>query len=71
MAKKKRLRKVGDIMLDMEKLLLELGVDHDMQWYEILNLVRGYLEVHLPGQREKYTDGSNPEFYYGFPRRNK
>lgn len=60
------LRPVGDVMLDMEKLLFELGVGHDMQWHEILALVHGWLQVHLPAQRETYTeDGSHPEYYYG------
>lgn len=63
---RKKLRPVGDILCNMEDLLLELGVDHDMQWHEILNLVHGWLQVHLPGQQETYNDdGSNPEFYYG------
>ena len=60
-----KLRRLGDIMLDMEPLILEMCNDHDLQWYEILNLVRGYLEVHCPGAREEYTAGGNPIFYYG------
>lgn len=40
-------------------------VDHGLQWGDILNLVRGYLEVHCPGAREEYLDGSHPVFYYG------
>jgi hypothetical protein len=63
---KKKVRPTGDIMLDMEKLLLEMAIDHDMQWYEILNLVHGYLQVHCPNSQETYTkDGSHPVFYYG------
>ena len=65
MAKKQKLRKMGDIMLDMEPLLLEMACDHEMQWYEILNMMRGYLEVHCPEGQEEYLDGSNPVFYYG------
>lgn len=60
------LRPMGDIMLDMEKLLFEMGVDHDMQWNEILGLVHSWLKVHLPSQQEVYEDGGeSPEFYYG------
>lgn len=57
-------RKLGDVLLDMEPLLLEM-VDHDLQHGDILNLVRGYLEVHAPGAKEEYEDGTEPEFYYG------
>lgn len=64
-SKSKKLRPVGKTLLDLETLLLEMAVDHDMQWGDILNLVRGYLEVHCPGAREEYTDGGHPIFYYG------
>ena len=67
--KKPRLRKCGDVLLDMEPLLLELAIGHDLQMGDILNLVRGYLEVHMPGCREEYEDGTTPIFYYG-PREN-
>ncbi len=59
-----KLRKSGTILLEMEPLLMEL-VDHDLQHGDILNLIRGYLEVHCPGARETYTDGTYPWFYYG------
>lgn len=58
------MRKLGTILLDIEPLLLEL-VDHDLQHGDILNLVRGYLEIHAPGAVETYDDGTNPAFYYG------
>lgn len=65
MAKKKqKLRPVGQVLLGMEPLLLEL-VDHQLQWGDILNLVRGYLEVHAPEARELYEDGTEPQMYYG------
>lgn len=56
---------MGEILLDMEKLLLEMVDSHDLQWGDILNLVLGYLMVHCPGAQEKYTKGGSPEFYYG------
>lgn len=62
---KKQRRPLGHILLDMEKLILEMTDDHDLQWGDILNLVRGYLEVHCPNAQEEYTAGGNPEFYYG------
>lgn len=60
-----KLRRLGDIMLDIEPLILEMCNDHDLQWYEILNLIRGYLEVHAPDAQEQYVSGGNPVFYYG------
>jgi len=67
MAKNKSvLRPLGHILLDMEPLLLEMCTSHDLQWSDVLNLVRGYLEVHLPGSQETYdSDGKHPVFYYG------
>jgi hypothetical protein len=65
---KKKLRPLGHTLLDLEKLLLEMTVDHDLQWGDVLNIVRGYLEVHVPGAQEQYTAGGNPVFYYGPPK---
>lgn len=66
----KKLRPLGTTLLDLEKIMLEMAVDHDLQWGDILNLVRGYLEVHCPHAQEEYTDGTKPEFYYGPKRSN-
>ena len=57
---KKKLRKVGDIMLDMEELLLELHEGHDMQHGEVIYLINGWQKIHVPEQIEEYEDGSNP-----------
>lgn len=65
-----KLRPLGQTLLDLEVLILEMTVDHDMQWGDVLNIVRGYMEVHCPHAREEYTEGGHPEFYYG-PRRSK
>lgn len=62
MAKKKET--MGDILLEHEVVLLKM-VNQGLQWGDILNLTRGYLEVHAPGAREEYTSGGNPVFYYG------
>lgn len=67
---KKKLRPLGLTLLDLEKLLLEMCIDHDMQWGDVLNLIRGYLEVHVPESREEYTEGGHPEFYYGPQKKN-
>ena len=62
---KNKLRPLGHTLLDLEKILVEMCVDHDLQWGDVLNLVKGYMEVHLPGAQEQYTAGGNPVFYYG------
>lgn len=62
---KNKLRPLGKITSDLEPLILEMAVDHDLQHGEILNLIRGYLEIHLPEQKEKYVDKSRVVFYYG------
>lgn len=67
--KRRKLRPLGAVTADLEPLLLEM-VDHELQHGEILNLVRGYLEIHCPGAREQYDEGGSPEFYYG-PRRDE
>lgn len=59
------MRGLGDLTHDLEAVILEMVDDHDMQWGEILNIVRGYLEVHAPGAREEYVEGGHPVFYYG------
>jgi hypothetical protein len=66
----KKQRKTGEVLLDMEPLLLEL-VDQEMQWGDILALVYGYLMVHSPDSREEYEDGSHPIFYYGCKKESK
>lgn len=60
-----KIRPLGKNLLDMEKLLIEMVEDHDLQWGDILNLVYGYLKIHLPDAQEEYMNGERPEFYYG------
>ena len=61
---RKKLRRVGDIMLDMEKLLFELHIDHDMQHGEVLYLINGWQKIHVLSQIETYEkDGSHPVLY--------
>ena len=66
----KKIRPLGQITNDLELLLLEMVDDHRLQWGEILNIIRGYLEVHVPESQEQYEEGGSPIFYYG-PRENK
>ncbi len=70
----KKIRPVGDIMHDMEALLYELHIDHDMQHGEVLYQINGWQKIHVPGQMEPYTDGTKPmmhpmlEIMYGHNR---
>lgn len=60
------IRPLGNITLELEKLLSEMIEDHDLQWGEILGLVHTWLQIHAPEAKEEYCDnGSNPIFYYG------
>ena len=56
----KIIRPVGDVWTDMEKLLYELHIDHDMQHGEVLYGINGWQKIHVPGQMEPYTDGTKP-----------
>lgn len=60
-----KLRPLGDVTLDMERYFDEMVIKHDLQLGEILNMIRGYLEIHHPECIEKYKDGTSPVFYYG------
>jgi hypothetical protein len=63
--RKKVTRPLGQILLEIEPLLLEAMVEHDLQYSDIYGLLRQYLQVHLPEHEEKYVDGTTPVFYYG------
>jgi hypothetical protein len=62
---KRKIQPMGDIMHELEAVVSKMVDQHDLQHGEILNLVEGYLQVHLPGSREEYVDGGHPVFYYG------
>lgn len=59
-----KLRKLGDILLDMEPLINE-AMDHNLQYGDFLALMYQYLLIHRPDDQEVYLDDTNPEFYYG------
>lgn len=63
--KKKPLRPLGHVLLDLEKIIMEMCVGHDLQWGDVLHIVWGYLRVHLPGYQEFYNAGGSPVFEYG------
>lgn len=60
-----KIRPLGDVLLDMEILLDEMAISHDMQLGEILALIRNQLLVHNPSCLEEYEDGSTPLYLYG------
>ena len=59
------MRKMGDILLDLEVVLDEMVDSQELQFGDILNLVYGHLIVHRPDAREQYISGGNPQFNYG------
>lgn len=68
----KKLRRLGDVTLDLEQVLDEMTTDHDLQWGEVLHLVYAWLVIHAPANREEYISGGHPEFFYGYkPKDNK
>jgi len=60
-----KLRPLGKITDALEPLIEELIDGHGLQHGEVLNLIRGYLEIHYPDARETYKDGRHPKFFYG------
>jgi hypothetical protein len=48
-----------------KQLLIELCEVHDLQWGDVFNLIKGYLEIHIPEAQERYSGGASPIFYYG------
>lgn len=61
----KRLRTMDEITSDMEPLLDELFVRHQMQWGEVFGLIHSFIQVHYPDHQEEYKDSTKPTFYYG------
>jgi hypothetical protein len=58
------MRKIGNVLLDLEPLLDEM-VDAGLQTGDILALVKAHLDIHRPDAQEEYEDGTHPEYYYG------
>jgi len=58
------MRKVGNILLDIESLIAEL-VAQGLQKGDILALISVHLDVHHPESIEEYIEGGTPVFYYG------
>jgi hypothetical protein len=60
-----KLRPLGDVLLDMELLLDEMLIHHDLQHGDVLALIYSHMQVHNPKQKEEYEDGTHPIYYYG------
>lgn len=65
LSSKKKLRPLGDNLLDLENVVTSMVEDHDLQFGDVLNLMYGYLAVHFPDAQEVYTNNERPIFYYG------
>lgn len=61
----KKIRRLGDILLDLELLIDEMCIDHDLQLGDVLALVKSHIDVHNPESIENYVDGGSPVYYYG------
>lgn len=64
----KKIRPMGHITMDMEPLLFEMSIDHDLQHGEVLAEVYSWLKIHVPGQAEEYDEGGKPDLpkIFGF-----
>lgn len=60
-----KLRKLGDVLLDLEPLLDEMVEGHELQMSDVLALIFRHLEMHNPGCIEEFLDGTKPVFFYG------
>lgn len=63
--KKKKIRPLGDILLDIEPYLIEMIESHDLQWSDCHGLLFGYLQAHFPKGQEEYLDGTKAVTYVG------
>lgn len=61
----KKIRPLGQTLLDLEVILEEMTDQHELQTGEILNIIKGWIDIHRPCAHEEYMDGTSPEFYYG------
>ena len=64
----KKLRPLGDVTMDMEPLLFEMSIDHDLQHGEVLAKIYSWLKIHVPNQGEEYMSGGSPDLpkIFGF-----
>lgn len=60
-----KLRPLGKITTDLEKLLDEMYIQHELQLHEVLAIVKQTTQTHFPESIELYEDDSAPVLYYG------
>lgn len=59
--KKKSIRPMGQITEDLEKILIEMCEDHELQSYEIHGIVDHWFPVHFPSAIPTFADdGTHP-----------
>jgi hypothetical protein len=59
-----KLRKLGDVLLDLEPLLDEMVEGHSLQLGDVISLIVGHLRTHNPDCIEEFLDGTNPILTY-------
>lgn len=63
---KKPLRPLGQILLEIEPRLIEAMEGHDLQHGDMYGILEKYLNLHMPGYKEVFTeDRTSPVLYYG------
>lgn len=63
--RKKTIRPLGQIFLDLEVLIDEAIEDHELQWGDLIWWLFGHLRIHRPDAQEEYLDGTHPVLKYG------
>ncbi len=62
--KRKKLRPLGQIFLDMEPYIQEMMDGHDLQHGDFIGLMNDYLLRHYPYRIEEYLNGTVPQLHY-------
>lgn len=60
----KKLRPLGDILLDMEPLIQEIMDTHNLQNPDFIGLMDYYLRVHYPEMEPVYEDNTSPVIHF-------
>lgn len=58
----KKIRPLGQVTEDMEPLLFEMMVDHEMQIHEVLGIIKQWAETHCDEAIEEYENGKIPRY---------
>lgn len=61
----KKIEKMGDVMLQLEKVVAKMIDQHDLQRHEVLGLVDNYIKFHYPNASEEFADGTKPFVFFG------